>query len=234
MNTGKDELRRRWAIQNLAGAPATVGAPSWYRVTNSAGRRAELHVYDEIGVWGVTSADFAGELAQLDVDAIELHINSPGGAAHEGVAIYNALMQHPATITTVVDGWAASAASIIAMAGDRIEVREGGLIMIHKASGMCYGTDEDMDATAEILRKVTGALADIYTARRGGNREDWLKAMAAETWYTGPEAVAAGLADAAGDPEPEQEPQNRGHLAVPTATFDHAAFAAALKGAWSS
>lgn len=221
MNTGNGELRRKWSqstgIMNLTGHPSAAGAPSWYRVVNrTSDGPAELYIYDEIGWFGVSATDFTAELRGLNANAIDLHINSPGGSASDGVTIYNALASHPAQVTTIVDGWAASAASVVAMAGDRIEMREGSLMMIHKASGPCYGNDDDMEATAQILRKVSGSIADIYTARRGGDRDKWLAAMAAETWYTPAEAVTVGLADQAAGVD-EAEPDNRTKVAAQAA-----------------
>lgn len=218
-------LRDKWAqTTNLA----TTTKPSWYRISNSASA-AEVYMYDEIGFFGVTASDFAHDLNGIAAPKIHLHINSPGGAASEGVAIFNALVSHPADITTYVDGWAASAASVVAMAGDRIYMREGSLLMIHEAQpGMIVGGKaRDLRELADVLDKVTGSIADIYTSRRGGKREDWLTAMEAETWYTRDEAIKAGLADQ------EDADDNREPVATNQNFFNAVDFAAALKGAFS-
>ncbi len=162
---------------------------------------ADVFIYDEIGesFWGggVSAQTLATELAALEADVIRVFINSPGGAAWDGIAIMNSLRRHSARIEVTVDGLAASAASVIAMAGDTITMNRGSELMIHDASGGAYGNAEYLEETASILHKLSDSIADIYAARAGGDRETWRAAMVAETWYTADEAVAAGLADAA-------------------------------------
>src|SRR6266536_2578100 len=89
---------------------------AWYRIKAQAGT-AEIAIYEEIGMWGITAGDFLAELKALDVKQIDVRINSPGGDVWDGLAIYNSLRDHPAAVTTYVDGLAASAASIIVQAG---------------------------------------------------------------------------------------------------------------------
>lgn len=171
------------------------GPQSWYRIGNySAGGSADVWVYDEIGYWGITALDFVRELSALNATEIALHINSPGGDVFDGIAIYNAIRNHPATVTSHVDGLAASAASFIACAADRTVMQPQAQMMIHEASGLCIGPADDMRAMAELLEKTSGSLADIYATTRGGTAEAWRAAMQAESWYTAEEAVAAGLA----------------------------------------
>lgn len=113
----------------------------------------------------------------------------------EGIAIANALRSHPATVTTQVDGIAASIASVIALAGDRLVMMPHSQLMIHEASGMCFGDAADMAQMAALLERQSDNLADVYAARAGGTREEWRALMQAETWYLADEAVAVGLAD---------------------------------------
>lgn len=175
------------------------GRTDWYRIENSANaNKAEIYVYDEIGYFGVTAADFAKEVNSLSVSQIDLHLSSPGGSAFEGVAIYNSLLHHKAQVTTYVDSLAASAASVIAMAGDRIVMRTGSQMMIHEASGLAVGNAKDMRELADLLDKTSDSIAGIYSERRGGTINLWRKAMKAETWYNAEEAVKAGLADEVG------------------------------------
>lgn len=180
-------------------AQSAVHAEStdWFNFRAEADtREAKVYIYDVIGGWfGVEASDFVRELAGLDVDSIELHLNSPGGSVFDGMAIYNALRQHKAKVTTVVDGLAASMASVIALAGDEITMAEGSFMMIHDASGGCLGNASDMAEMAGILDKLSGSMADLYARKGGGTSEDWRTVMRAETWYTAAEAVAAGLAD---------------------------------------
>lgn len=168
----------------------------WYQVA-TAGRSVRIQIYGFIGDWweGTDAATLAREISALDVDEIEVHLNSPGGLAFDGIAIYNALRQHAAAVTVVVDGLAASAASIIAMAGDTVVMSLGSQMMIHDASGLCYGNAADMRTTAGWLDKLSQSGAEIYAAKAGGTADDWRAAMLAESWYTAQEAVDAGLAD---------------------------------------
>ena len=181
--------------------PKPVG--SWYSITNettsaSEPSRAKVRIYDAIGGWwGTNAADFVAELDALDVDELELRINSPGGAVWDGLAIMNSLKAHRAKVTVIVDGLAASAASVVAMAGDEIVMAEGAQMMIHRASAGAWGNAEYLRDTAGVLEKIDQNLAGVYARRAGGSQQSWLDLMAAETWYNADEAVAAGLADRA-------------------------------------
>ena len=156
---------------------------------------ADLYLYDEIGYWGTSASDLVQQVANLGVDAINVFINSPGGDAWDGVAMMNVLRRHKATIHVTVDGIAASAASLIAMAGDTITMARGSEMMIHDGSGLAYGNAATMHEMASLLDKLSDSYADAYAARAGGNAADWRDIMRAETWYTAAEAVTAGLAD---------------------------------------
>lgn len=180
-------------------------ARPWFRieprnaVEEEQGSTADVFIYDEIGesFWGggISAQGMATELAALDVDDLHVYINSPGGAAWDGIAIMNAIRRHKAHVTVHVDGLAASAASVIAMAGDRVVMNRGSQLMIHDASGGAYGNAELMDEVASILHKLSDSIADVYAGRTGSDRATWRAAMKAETWYTAEEAVASGLAD---------------------------------------
>jgi ATP-dependent protease ClpP protease subunit len=189
---------------------------------------ATLRLYDPIdadgGEWGVSAKEFAASLDSLDkgVREIQLRINSPGGDVFEGLAILNALRDHPAKVVAVVDGVAASAASFVAMAADEVLMSRNTEMMIHDASGLALGNANVMHDMAGRLDKISDNIADVYASRAGGTVEEWRKAMLAETWYSADEAVEAGLADrvrepAPGDPEPT-EAKARYNLAV----FAHA------------
>lgn len=170
---------------------------AWYRISNSSdGTAADVSIFDEIGYWGVTAADFIQEINALDVASLTVHINSPGGDVYDGVAIYNALLAHAADVTTSVEGLAASIGSVIAQAGSPRIVARASQMMIHEPFAGCVGNAADMREAAGMLDKVADMLADVYAARAGGTPAMWRKAMAAETWYSSDEAVQAGLADA--------------------------------------
>lgn len=184
--------------------PAPAG--DWFRITNAAkARTARVDIYDAIG-WDESAKDFVGKINALDVDQIDLHLNSPGGDAYDGIAILNALRDHPARVVATVDGMAASAASFIAMAGDEVVMNRNSELMIHDAAGLAVGNSETMKDLAGRLDKMSDNIASIYAERAGGTVPDWRKAMRAETWYSAQEAVDAGLADrvaAKADPKAE-------------------------------
>ncbi|WP_229401925.1 head maturation protease, ClpP-related [Micromonospora okii] len=176
----------------LAAAAPADGPPGTPAETTSA----DVYVYDTIGGWlGVTADDFVRDVAALDVDEIRLHLNSPGGDVFEGVAMANVLRQHRARVTVMVDGLAASAGTVVAMAGDEIVMGVGSQMMIHDAWGVCVGNAADMEQMARMLASTSDSIASTYAARAGGTTEDWRTLMREETWYTADEAVAAGLAD---------------------------------------
>lgn len=191
-----------------------VEARSWYRITNQDnGDEAEVMLYDEIGGWfGATADQFIADLKGVTAKNLRVRVNSPGGSVFEGVAIANALRSHPANVTVQVDGIAASIASVIAMAGDRVEMAPNTMLMIHDASGVCLGNAADMEEMAELLDLISDNIADAYAAKAGGTRDQWRDRMRSETWYLPEDAVTAGLADEAtkapkgGTPvEPEEE-----------------------------
>ena len=120
----------------------------WYTIkAASDGTSANISIYEEIGGWGITAQQFSEDLKALgDISHISLHIHSPGGDVFDGIAIYNLLNKHPAKVTVQIDGLAASMASVIAMAGDRIVMPENALMMIHKPWGISGGNANDMAA----------------------------------------------------------------------------------------
>lgn len=171
-----------------------AAARDWYRIT-SKDTSAEVSIFDEISPWGITAEAFVRDLKALDVKTIDLRLNTPGGLVFDGITIYNALRDHPATVNVTVDGVAASIGSIIAMAGDTITMNRGTHMMIHDPSGGVIGNAKDMRDMADTLDKVADTMAGLYADRAGGEPKDWRAVMLAETWYTADEAVAAGLAD---------------------------------------
>jgi len=156
-----------------------------------------VDIYDEIGVWGVNASDFVREFSALDPgdNPVNVHINSPGGDVYDGLAIYQTLKASAAQIVVHVDGLAASAASFIAMAGDKIIMGRNSRMMIHDASTIEYGNAQDMRDTADWLDEESDNIADIYAQRAGGEATSWRSTMKAEKWYGAQDAVDAGLAD---------------------------------------
>lgn len=170
---------------------------SWFRFENKGPKNAaKVYIYDDIGEYGVTAADFARELDALGEDTdIELHLNTPGGFVYEGIAIHTNLKQRKAKVTAYVDGLAASAGSAIAMAADEVIIARNAQFMIHNASGLCAGTSKDMAWMAEALEKQNTNLADMYVQKAGKDEAYWLEYMDAETFFSAQEAVKEGLAD---------------------------------------
>ncbi len=191
------QYRFRGSIAPTEAVKRPVRAEVVGAVEGGVGR---LHLDDVIdswgGSWGVSAKEVNAALAELgDVTEIHLHINSPGGEVWEGVAILNALRRHPATVTAVVDGLAASAASFIAAGCDRVVMARNTQMMIHDAWGIGIGPAADMRDLADRLDKISDNIASIYAGKSGGQVGDWRSLMLAETWYDADEAVAAGLAD---------------------------------------
>jgi ATP-dependent Clp endopeptidase proteolytic subunit ClpP len=167
----------------------------WYEIKALANGATEIYVYDEIGYWGITAKDFARDLKEVKPNGtIDLHINSPGGSVTDGIAIYNLLKNHSSTVNVVIDGLAASMASVIAMAGDTITMPENALMMIHNPWGGASGDAEELRKTADILDKMKSALISAYAIKTGKESDEIASLMDAETWMTGSEAVELGFA----------------------------------------
>ncbi len=182
-------------------APADVLA-RWAETPLAAadGSDNSISMFDEIGedFWtggGVTAKRVAGALRAIGDTDVVVNLNSPGGDMFEGIAIYNLLRAHKHKVTVNVLGWAASAASIIAMAGDEIAMGTGTFIMIHNAWGGVIGNRHDMREAAGLFDSFDAALADIYEARTGSARADIEAMMDAETFMGPADALKAGFAD---------------------------------------
>lgn len=170
----------------------------------SADSAAELMIYGEIGGggWfsdGITAPDVAAALKQAGPGPLRVRINSGGGDVFHGTAIYSLLSQHPGLVTVDVDGLAASAASIVMLAGDLIRAPKHSFIMIHDAMTMPYGNAQTLRTAADLLDQVSGTLAEMYADRAGEDADFWREIMTRNgedgTWYNGTEAHTAGLVD---------------------------------------
>lgn len=180
------------------GVTPPENANDWYRIENSADDldTTDIYVYDSIGGWfGVYADEFIRDLKGVATKNITLRLNSPGGSVFDGVAIANAIRSHPANVTVYVDGLAASIASVIALAGNKLVMMPQTSFMIHDASGGCYGNAAEMETMRDLLDKQSDNIASAYAAAAGGTVQEWRDLMKAETWYTADEAVKAGLAD---------------------------------------
>lgn len=164
---------------------------------------------------GFTSAQVITALATLAGKPISVRINSFGGYVHEGVAIYNALKNHAAEVSVFIDAMAASAASVIAMAGAKITMRKGSLMMIHDPLVMTVGNKDDHEASMKMLEVTAEAIAAIYVARTGRTVDEIRAEMKEEIWLSPSQAIEKGYADV-------EEGE-----AVEAAAFDYRVFAKA-------
>lgn len=165
-----------------------------YRFRNAGPTGAEIYLRGPIGMDffgdGITGQSFTRELKSLgDVKTIDLYIDSPGGSVTDGRVIYNQLVTHPAKVNVIVDGFACSAASFVAMAGDTIRIGEGSFFMIHNAQGMAAGDHNAAYRLGDLLKSVTDTIATTYVARTGIPKQTVLDWMDAETWFDGQAAV---------------------------------------------
>jgi ATP-dependent protease ClpP protease subunit len=172
---------------------------------------SEILMYGPIGdYWGdgsgIAADRVVGALAAMASNPVTVRINSPGGDVFEGYAIRNALAQHAPGVTVIVDSIAASAASFIAIAGQKMRMHDMSVFMIHRASTVAWGHDTDMLATAELLAKIDGMLLADYVRKTGGDAAALKAAIDKETYYTAAEALEAGFCDeviaATAKPEP--------------------------------
>ncbi|MGM4909130.1 head maturation protease, ClpP-related [Rhizobium sp. 768_B6_N1_8] len=186
-------------------APSDVLAQWAERPLAAASEDADtITMFDVIGedYWsggGVTAKRVSAALRSIGDKDVRVQINSPGGDLFEGIAIYNMLRAHKAKVTVEVLGWAASAASIIAMAGDEIRMGLGTFMMVHNAWGLVIGNRHDLADAATLFEGFDSAIADIYEARTGAKRKDIVALMDAETFMGPSEAVKNGFADLVDD-----------------------------------
>jgi len=169
----------------------------------------KLTIYGVIGDswWGESTSanDVERVLKDVTGNTIHVHINSGGGDAFDGIAIYNQLKNHTAKVVIHVDGLAASAASIIAMAADELIMNTGSMLMIHEASTFDWGSKTQFRKTLNSLEKLDKSIADVYMTRFKGEREEIDTMIVNETWFTADEAVEFGLADKVNEIEPNEE-----------------------------
>ncbi|WP_026572494.1 head maturation protease, ClpP-related [Bacillus sp. UNC438CL73TsuS30] len=178
----------------------------------ASGNTTEITIYGDIGEswWGesISANDIKNALKDVTTDTITIRLNSPGGDAFDGIAIYNQLKNHSAKVIAHIDGLAASAASIIAMAADEIIMNTGSMLMIHEASTFTWGTKADIKKTLNALEGIDASIADIYMTRFSGERDELNTLVENETWFTASGAVEAGLADTVNDNKTDDNIEN--------------------------
>jgi ATP-dependent protease ClpP protease subunit len=178
---------------------AAVPAKRWYTMKATADKKAEVFIYADIGMWGITANQFQQDLAALgDITDLTIRINSYGGEVFDGNAIYNNLIAHPASKTVIVDGVAASMASVIAMAADpgKLKMPENAWLMIHDPSVSAYGTAEELRKNADLLDKLKDGVIKAYQRHATAlTRDELWDLMEKESWISAADAVTYGLAD---------------------------------------
>ena len=155
----------------------------------------EIDVFGVIGDWGLRAEDFKRVLDEVNSSSIIVNINSPGGDVFAGIAAYNLLVEHSAAITVRIHGLAASAASLIAMAGDEIVMGEGSFLMIHNAWTIGIGDTREMAKMSKLLGQIDKELAGIYSTRSGIGKDEVKTMMDAETWLSADDAIEQNFAD---------------------------------------
>lgn len=183
----------------LSGFDAPLeGLDKWVPEIQAKETDNSIGIYDGIGEnWdgsGVTAKRISAALRTIGNNDVVVNVNSPGGNYFEGVAIYNLLKNHPAKVTVNVIGVAASAASIITMAGDEILMGESANIMIHNAMGVAFGNKQDMQATIDLLTRLDADMVEVYVARTGQSKAAIQAMMDAETWLSVDDALDKGFA----------------------------------------
>lgn len=177
----------------------------WYTITANAQADkpvVEIRIYGEIGFWGTTAEAFVAELDAAAAGGADIlvSLNSPGGDVFDAFAIYNALRRYAGRVTTRVDSVAASAASLIAMAGDQLIMPENTQLMIHNAWIITGGTAEDLRTTAEMMDRIRDGVVAAYSRKSGLDSDKIIEMMDATTWMTALEAQAMGFCDLIEDP----------------------------------
>ena len=185
------------------------GNRPWFRVQAKKDNTAEVFIYDEIGVGffggGVSPEALIQEIKALNLtstDELTVHINSPGGNYFDGNTIHNYLRTVKAKVVVRVDGVAASAASVIAMAGDRVEMPENAMLFIHNPWMFVAGDSKTMRKAAEDLDQMRDGAVGTYLRKAGDKlaRAELVKMLDAETWLTAEDSVKHGLADVVDEP----------------------------------
>lgn len=177
----------------------------------------EITIYGVIGdSWweeSVSASDIDRALREAKGDLI-IHLNSPGGDAFDGIAIYNRLKQYDGKVTIYVDGWACSAASVIAMAADELIMGLGSMMMIHEAWSIVLGSKRDMRKEADILEQLEEGIIDIYMTKANVSREEIRQMVDDETWFSAQEAVDIGFATSIMDEKDQEIANLRAQLAA--------------------
>ena len=178
--------------------PQKPAVKSWFNLVRNSADEGTIDFFDEIGFWGVTAKDFVSQLRAFGpVSRLTLNLDCPGGDCNDGFTIYDAIKGTNAQVTANVTGLAASMASVIMLAADKIRIAENGRIMVHRVTSGAMGDPDELDAAARTARQFEDRIVQLYVARTGQDEatiRDWMKAQNG-TWFFGQEAVDHGFAD---------------------------------------
>lgn len=156
---------------------------------------SELLLFGEVG-WEIKASDVVAYLNDHAGEDVTVKLNSGGGDVYEGIAVMNALRAHDGQVTVIIEGLAASVASVIACGGaSHVVIRPNAEVMVHEAWTWADGNAADLTKKVEDLNRASQNIADVYAARAGGSADEWRERMRAETWYSAQEALDAGLVD---------------------------------------
>jgi len=192
-------LGKNRGILTVNGIKPKAPEKSWYAMEAQGNLSAEVLIYDEIGMWGISAKQFAEDLKELgNIKHLNIRINSPGGSVTDGNAIYNIIRNHAARTTVDIDGIALSMGSVIAMAGDHITMADNGLMMIHNPWGGAMGDADEMRKTADVMDKMKKTLLSAYTKKTGLSEDVISGMMDDETWLDADEALEQGFIDEIG------------------------------------
>lgn len=199
---------------------------SWFKITASSADSLVIDITDEIGFWGVSAKAFAQQLkAAGKPKSITLNLDCPGGDCNDGFTIFDALKNSGADITVNITGLAASMASVIMLAGNKIRIAENGRVMIHRVTGGAAGNADEVDAAAKVIKQFEDRIVALYVERTGKTEEAVRELMKAQmgTWFFGQQAIDEGFADELISGKKASAFKNEwAHLftALPSALFD--------------
>lgn len=194
-------MKRKFGFKNQMYNEKLSDIPQNFGVTHDEEKGiTELTIYGDIGdSWwydSTSAVDVDNALKGAGNNDIVVRLNSPGGSAFDGIAIYNRLKDHKGKVTIHIDGWACSAASVIAMAGDEVIMGAGAMLMIHEASNIVWGNKGDFRSQADLLEELEEGIIDIYMTKANVSREEIRTKVDAETWFSATKALEIGFATA--------------------------------------
>lgn len=174
---------------------------TWFEIQAKAKGPAEIFIYDLIGMWGITAKDFMNEYQQIGKDReLLIRIHSDGGDFFDAIPMYNILARHPASVTVIIDGLAASAASVIAMAGNKVIMPENSWLMIHNMWTFTVGMADDFREIADLMDRWRNSLVSAYVNKTKQSAEKIIELLDAVTWLDAKQALDLGFADEISEP----------------------------------